>query len=199
MFASKIVEKIDSFQELVNQGLGQQSLRPANKDQVFKVILVFSRALCRTNVRLTPAQSLILSHAEKLLYRDNGGPRTSPQLDVPNAVEVLDFKSGTNPGPTASRLRIDAASGPDSAWNLRACQVFAQSFRAMRHPEAEGRTFMDASHEFYRLIPTFTSRHAVGSGFAERRDFERFQGFAMKHIRRHRVILSSAIPNLFAE
>lgn len=137
-----------------------------------------------------PWQSVIKSHAERLLYPGDGGPHTPLKLDIPTAVEILDFREGVHPGPVAGRLRVDTTSGPNSVWNLRACQVFAQDFCAKRYPEAEGKTLMDASHEFYRLIPTFISRQATGSGFADTQSYERFQESVAKHIRRHRVISS---------
>ena len=122
------------------------------------------------------------------MYRDGGERRTSFKLDIPTEVETLDFRNGTHPGPVVDRFRIDATCGPNSAWNLRACQVFAQDFCATRYPEARKKTFMDALHEFYRLIPTFTSRHAIGSGFVDTKSYERFQESMAKHARRHQVI-----------
>ena len=127
------------------------------------------------------------SHAEKVLYSRNGGPLTPLKLDVPEAVEVLDFLAGDHPGPMINRLRIDPTSGPDSWWNLRACQVFAQSFFAARYPNVEGKTLMDASYEFYQLLPTFSSQHAATSGFPDTQSYTRFQESLTKHIRRHRV------------
>lgn len=137
-----------------------------------------------------------MSHAKRLLYRSDGSPRALHQLDVPSGVEVLNFKRGIHPGPTVIRLRIDATSPPDSAWNIRACQIFARSFFTMQHPDAGGKTFMDASHEFYRLIPTFISRHATGSGFADSKGYERFQELTAKPIRKHRVSRISGIASL---
>lgn len=77
--------------------------------------------------------------------------------------------------------------------------MFAQSFCAMRYQEAEGKSFMDVSHEFYRLIPMFISRHATGSGFADTRGYEEFQESLTKHIRRHRVILIPSVTNPLAK
>jgi len=122
-----------------------------------------------------------------MLYSRSGGPLTPLKLDVPEAVEILDFLTDDHPGPTFDRLRIDPTSGPNSWWNLRACQVFAQDFFAARYPDAEGKTFMDASHEFYQLLPTFSSHHAVASGFPDIQSYTNFQESLTKHIRRHRV------------
>ena len=127
------------------------------------------------------------SHAEKMLHSRNGDPTMSLKLDVPEAVEVLDFLVGGHPGPTSDRLRIDPAAGPNSWWNLRACQVFAQDFLAARYPDTEGKTFMDVSHEFYQLLPAFGSHHAVASGFPDVRSYTKFQELLTKRIRRHRV------------
>ena len=122
------------------------------------------------------------------MYGDSGERCAPFKLDIPTAADILDFRKGTHPGPTAGRLRIDATSGPESAWNLQACQVFARDFFATRYPEAQGKSFMDAWHEFYRLIPLFISRHATGSGFADTKSYGRFQELVAKHTRKHQVI-----------
>lgn len=127
------------------------------------------------------------SRATKLLYPRSVEPLASLKLGVPAAAEVLDFGKGSHIGPTIENFRIDPTSAPSSAWNLRACQVFAQDFCAAQHPEAEGKTVMDVSYEFYQLVPDFVSCHAVASGFADVPSYERFHESLTKHLRRHRV------------
>lgn len=122
-----------------------------------------------------------------MLYSRNGGPLAPLKLDTPAAAEVLDFLAGRHSGPTLDRLRIDPSSGENSWWNLRACQVFAQDFFAARYPDIEGKTIMDASYEFYQLLPIFGSHHAVASGFPDMQSYKTFQGSLAKCIRRHRV------------
>ena len=126
------------------------------------------------------------SHANKLLY-----PRTVPLsplgLDVPSILEVLDFAKGPHIGPTITRFRIDPASGPNSPWNLRACQVFAEDFCTKQRQAVAGRTFADVSWEFYLVIPEIATQHAIASGFADLQIYERFQECLRRHIRRHRV------------
>ena len=141
-------------------------------------------------MRLTPIQFLVKSHADKLLYFRDAGPLASKRLDVPAAAEVLDFSKGCHPGPTANSFRIDPTSGPSSSWNIQACQVFAHDFRAARYPGTEGRAVMDASYEFYQLLPAFISHHAVASGFSDTQSYERFHELLSKRIRRHRVSYS---------
>ena len=94
---------------------------------------------------------------------------------------------GSHVGPTVTRFLIDPASRPSSPWNLRACQVFAEDFCAKRHPEAEGKTVIEVSWEFYNLIPEFTTQHALVSGFASSQSYEGFQESLRRHLRRHRV------------
>lgn len=127
------------------------------------------------------------SHATKLLYPRDAGPLASLKLDIPTAAEVLDFGQGSHVGPTIENFRIDPTSAPSSAWNLRACQAFAQDFCAARYPEAEGKTIMDVSHEFYQLVQHFISHHAAASGFADVANYQRFHESLAKHLRRHRV------------
>ena len=122
-----------------------------------------------------------------MLYSRNGGPLAPQRLDIPEAMEVLGFLAGNHPGPTSDHFRIDLTSGPNSWWNLRACQVFAQSFLTARYPGTEGKTIMDASHKFYQLLPEFSSHHATASGFPDPQSYTNFQESLMKHIRRHRV------------
>ena len=121
------------------------------------------------------------------MYSHRGRTIVPPKLDVPEVAEVLNFLVDGHPGPTSGCLRIDPASGPNSRWNLRACEVFAQDFSAAQYPDADGKTLMDASHEFYRLIPTLSSRHAVASGFTDVQSYVKFQESFAKHIRRHQV------------
>lgn len=127
------------------------------------------------------------SHATKLLYPRGTEPLTSHKLDVPAAAEILDFGKGSHAGPTIENFCIDPTSAPSSAWNLRACQVFAQDFCAAQYPTAEGKTVMDVSYEFYQLVPDLISHHAVASGFSDAKSYERFHESLTKHLRRHRV------------
>ena len=136
---------------------------------------------------LTPIQYLVKYHADKLLYSRDAGPLASRRLNVPTAIEVLDFSKGCHPGPTIDSFRIDPASGPGSSWNMRVCQVFAQDFCAAQYPGAGGRATVDALYEFHQLLPTFISHHAVASGFPDVESYERFHEHLSKRIRRHRV------------
>ena len=138
-------------------------------------------------VLLTLVQSAVKSHATKLLYPRDTGPLAPLKLNIPVAAEVLDFGKGSHIGPTIGNFRVDPTSAPSSAWNLRACQVFAQDFFAARYPEAEGKTVMDVSYEFYQLVPDFISHHATASGFADVPSYQGFHESLTKHLRRHRV------------
>ena len=138
-------------------------------------------------IRLTPFQLLVKSHADKMLYFRDAGPLASKKLDVPAATEILDFSEGCHTGPTTDSFRIDPTSGPNSSWNLQACQVFAQDFRAAQYQGTERRAIMDASYEFHQLLPTFISHHVTASGFTDTQSYERFHELLSKRIRRHRV------------
>lgn len=127
------------------------------------------------------------SHATKLLYPREMKPLAPLKLNIPTATEILEYGGGSHIGPTIENFRIDPTSAPSSAWNLRACQVFAQDFFAARYQEAEGKTVMDVSCEFYQLVPDFISLHATASGFSDVTCYQRFHESMMKQLRRHRV------------
>lgn len=185
-----VTDGINSLQHSVNQGFEEQALQlrgfqptSVDEDCEFKVVISCEPRLIE--LTLTLAQSRIKSHAERLLHSNGAFPY---RLDIPTVVEILDFRKGVHRGPTVDRIRIEITSRSNSLWNLRACQVFAQGFCAVGYPESEGKSLVDISHEFCRLIPAFVSRHATECGFADTRSYEKFQELKATHIRRHRVI-----------
>jgi hypothetical protein len=129
----------------------------------------------------------VRSHAEKLLLPVGAtlSPSSSPRCS--GVVEVVDFGRGSHPGPTIDRFCIDAAYGIGSGWNARACQVFAYDFCSAKYPEAIGKTHVDASYEFYRLLPSFLSRHAAAAGFGHPQRLERFHELFARQVRKQRV------------
>ena len=127
------------------------------------------------------------SHAEKLLFPADVASSPPSRLNHPGVVEVIDFMWGAHPGPTVDRFRIDVTSGPGSSWNLRACQVFAFDFCARNYPEASRKTHVDASYEFYRLLPSFLWLHAAAVGFEHPQRLERFHERFAEQARKYRV------------
>lgn len=105
-------------------------------------------------------------------------------------VEIIDFRRGSHPGPTIKHFSIDVTSGPGSTWNLRACQVFSHDFCAREYPEASGKTHVDASYEFYRLLPSFLWLHAAAVGFEHPQRLERFHELFARQARKYRVRLT---------
>lgn len=122
-----------------------------------------------------------------MLFTGGVASSPSPSLRCPGVVEVVDFGRGSHPGPTIDRFRIDVTSGVGSGWNARACQVFAYDFCLAKYPEAVGKTHADASYEFYRLLPSFLSRHAAAAGFERPQRLETFHELLARQVRKHRV------------
>ena len=141
-------------------------------------------------------QSRVKSHAEKLLFPIGAALSPPSRLHCPGIVEVIDFGQGSHPGPTIDHFYIDATSGPGSSWNLRACQVFATDFCAAKYPEAFGKTHMDVSYEFYRLLPSFLSQNAAAKGFENPQRLGRFHEVLARQVRKHRVRVDSCFGAL---
>lgn len=190
----RVVDRIKIVEETVTRGLASLEmqlwgLRHSTPEPVCGAHERFEVSICLPQShaqQLIFSQLLVRSHADKLLYPRSPGPLAARRLDIPAAIEVLDFSTGCHPGPTINSFRIDPTSGPNSPWNIQACQVFAQDFCA-QYPHAEGRDFMEASYEFHKLLPDIISHHAVASGFSDIQNYERFHEILSKRIRRHRV------------
>lgn len=133
------------------------------------------------------SQARVKTHAERLLFPMGVTSSPPSRLHHPGAVEIIDFCRGLHPGPTIERFSIDVTSGPGSSWNLRACQVFSYDFCAREYPEANGKTHVDASSEFYRLLPSFLWLHAAAVGFEHPQRLERFHELFARQARKHRV------------
>lgn len=127
------------------------------------------------------------SHAEKLLFPAGVTSSPSSRLRHPGAMEVVDFRQGLHHGPTIRHFSIDITSGLGSSWNLRACEVFSRDFCSRGYPEANGKTHVEVSYEFYRLLPSFLWLHAVAVGFEHPQRLERFHELFARQARKHRV------------
>lgn len=87
---------------------------------------------------------------------------------------VVDYEGGVNPGPTVENFRIDATSGPESEWNARSGQIFAEDFCATGYPEATGQCFADVLTEFRLLLPDVSMDLATAAGFEDLQSYRRF-------------------------
>jgi len=99
---------------------------------------------------------------------------------------VVDFEQGMNPGPTVENFRIDPASGPDSKWNARSGQIFADDFCATGYPEAVGKSFTDVLSEFRVLLPAISTEVAIAAGLGDLQSYRRFSGSFERRLRADR-------------
>ena len=97
---------------------------------------------------------------------------------------VVDYEHGMNPGPTVENFRIDTTSGPDSKWNARSGQIFADDFCATGYPEAAGKGFAAVLSEFRLLLPVFSADLATAAGF---KDLQSYRYFSRSFKRRLRA------------
>ena len=99
------------------------------------------------------------------------------------AIAVVGYEHGTNPGPAIGDFRIDAASGPESKWNARVSQIFADDFCATDYPEAAGKGFADVLSEFRTLFPAVSVDHAIAAGFENLESYRQFSRSFRKRLR----------------
>lgn len=83
-------------------------------------------------------------------------------------------------------FRIDAASGPDSKWNVRASQVFTDDFCASNYQEATGKGFADVLSEFRTLLPAISADLATAAGFENLESYRRFSRSFARRLRADR-------------
>jgi len=118
---------------------------------------------------------------------------------------VVDYEYGMDPGPTVENFRIDAASGPDSKWNARSGQIFADDFCSTGYPEAAGKTFSDVLSEFRLLLPVISTEIAIAAGLEDLQSYRRFSRSFERRLRTDRKAESRLLaanaskdPNTFA-
>ena len=102
------------------------------------------------------------------------------------AIAVAGYERGTDPGPAMGDFRIDAASGPESKWNARASQVFANDFCDTGYPEATGKGFSDVLSEFRILFPEVSADLAIAAGFGNLGSYQRFSRSFARRLRADR-------------
>lgn len=127
-------------------------------------------------------------HAQKMLRsRVSLGTPAHAQCTVTSmTIAVVDYKHGVNPGPTMESFYVDPTSGPDSKWNARSGQIFADDFCATGYPEAAGKGFADALSEFRILLPAISTNLAIAAGFKDLQSYRRFSGPLERRLRADR-------------
>ena len=102
------------------------------------------------------------------------------------AIAVVIYEDGMDPGPAKGDFCIDAASGPDSKWNARAGQIFADDFRVAEYPEAAGKGIADVLSEFRLLLPVVSADIAMAAGFEDLESYQRFSRSFAGRLRENR-------------